>query len=156
MITAKKGRTIYSQEEPAEVLFVLKRGRVQIYRLSPDRRKLTLAKVGPGTIFGEMSLVGQSRHSTYAEAIDEVTLCVMSRTDLERMLVSSPQVALRLLDLLARRMRELKSNSKGSPSRASPPGWPACSSIWPIGPARPSAASATLSWPRWWARRARR
>ena len=113
MITAKKGRTIYSQEEPAEVLFVLKRGRVQIYRLSSDGRKLTLATLGPGTIFGEMSLVGQSMHSTYAEAMDQVTLCVMSRTDLERVLVSKPQVALRLLDLLARRMRELEGQLEG-------------------------------------------
>ena len=47
MITAKKGRTIYSQEEPAEVLFVLKKGRVQIYRLTPDGRKRTLATIGP-------------------------------------------------------------------------------------------------------------
>ena len=113
MITAKKGRTIYSQEEPAEVLFVLKKGRVQIYRLTPDGRKLTLATIGPGTIFGEMSLVGQHMYSTYAEAIDDITLCVMSRVDLERVLISKPRVALRLLDVLGRRMREMESRLEG-------------------------------------------
>lgn len=113
MITAKKGRTIYSQEEPAEVLFVLKQGRVQIYRLTPDGRRLTLATIGPGTIFGEMSLVGQHMHSTYAEAIDDVTLCVMSRVDLERVLINKPRVALRLLDVLGRRMREMESRLEG-------------------------------------------
>ena len=74
MITAKRGRTIYSQEEPGEVLFVLKKGCVQIYRLTPEGRKLTLATLGPGTIFGEMSLIGQHMNSTYAEAVDDVTL----------------------------------------------------------------------------------
>ncbi len=113
MITAKKGRTIYSQEEPAEVLFVLKKGRVQIYRLTPDGRKLTLATIGPGTIFGEMSLVGQHMYSTYAEAIDDVTLCVMSRVDLERVLINKPRVALRLLDVLGSRMREMESRLEG-------------------------------------------
>ena len=113
MITAKRGRTIYSQEEPGEVLFVLKKGRVQIYRLTPEGRKLTLATLGPGTIFGEMSLIGQHMYSTYAEAVDDVTLCVMSRGDLERVLISKPRVALRLLDVLGGRMREMESRLEG-------------------------------------------
>lgn len=109
MITAKKGRTIYSQEEPSEVLFILKKGRVQIYRLTPDGRKLILATLGPGTIFGEMSLAGQHMSSTYAEAIDDVTLCVMSRADLERVLIDRPRVALRLLDVFGDRLHEMES-----------------------------------------------
>lgn len=113
MVTAKKGRIIYSQEEPAEVLFVLKRGRVQIYRLTPEGRKLVLDTLGPGTIFGEMALVGQHMHSSYAEAVDDVTLCVMSRIDLERVLTEKPRVALRLLDVLGGRMRLLESQLEG-------------------------------------------
>ena len=113
IITAKKGRTIYSQMEPAEVLFILKKGRVQIYRLTPDGRKLTLATLGPGTIFGEMALIGQHMQSSYAEAIDDITLCVMSQHDLENVLINKPRVALRLLAVLAGRMRELESHLEG-------------------------------------------
>lgn len=120
MITAKRGRTIYSQAEPGEVLFVLKKGRVQVYRLTPEGRKLTLATLGPGTIFGEMSLIGQHMYSTYAEAVDDVTLCVMSRADLERVLISKPHVALRLLEVLGARMQEMESRLEGIAYRGVP------------------------------------
>ena len=58
----EKGRIIYMPEDSGEVLFILRQGRVQLYRLSADGRKLVLSIVGPGAIFGEMSLVGQGMH----------------------------------------------------------------------------------------------
>ncbi len=59
-----------------------------------------------GAIFGEMSLVGQGMHNTFAEAIDECTLCVMSRMDVERIIKEKPSVALRFLESMALRLRE--------------------------------------------------
>lgn len=109
MITAKKGQVIYGQEEPAEVLFILKRGRIQVYRLASDGRKLVISILGPGTIFGEMSLIGQRMYSGYAEALDDVTLCVMSQTDLERVVIDKPQVAIRLLDVMSQRIRAMEA-----------------------------------------------
>jgi CRP/FNR family transcriptional regulator, cyclic AMP receptor protein len=41
--------------------------------------------------------------------VDECVLCVMSRTDLERLLTQKPLVALRLVEVLGRRVRELES-----------------------------------------------
>src|SRR5258708_19995023 len=60
MRTCRKGQLLYSQEDRAEVLFLLKRGRVQLYRLTPSGKRLDLAVIEPGAFFGEMPLVGQS------------------------------------------------------------------------------------------------
>src|SRR5260370_858187 len=54
MRTCRKGQILYSQEDRAEVLFLLKRGRVQLYRLTPSGKRLELAVVEPGAFFGEM------------------------------------------------------------------------------------------------------
>ena len=59
MSTVKKGKVFYRPEETGEVLFILKRGRVQLYRISPEGKKLVIASLGPGTLFGEMALLGQ-------------------------------------------------------------------------------------------------
>ncbi len=64
MVTCEAGRGFYNPDEPAEVLFILKRGEVAISRVSPEGKKLIVETLGPGTIFGEMAIIGQrqSRH----------------------------------------------------------------------------------------------
>jgi len=109
MSTCEPGRIFYMPEETGEVLFLLKKGRVQLYRLSPGGKKLVVATLGPGTIFGEMSLVGQGMHNTFAEALDDCLLCVMSRTDVERLMREKPEVAFRVVEALGERMTSLES-----------------------------------------------
>jgi CRP-like cAMP-binding protein len=109
MSTCDPGRVFYGPEEAGEVLFLLKKGRVQLYRLSPEGKKLVVSILEPGAIFGEMSLIGQGMHNTFAEAIEECTLCVMSRLDVEQLLVNKPQVGLRIMEVMARRLKEAES-----------------------------------------------
>jgi len=109
MSTCESGRIFYMPEETGEVLFLLKRGRVQLYRISPNGKKLVVVTLGPGTIFGEMSLVGQGMHNTFAEAVDECLLCVMSRADVERLMRDKPRVAFRFVEALGDRVSELES-----------------------------------------------
>ncbi len=109
MSTCEAGRVFYGPEEMGEVLFLLKRGRVQLYRLSPEGKKLVVAVLEEGAIFGEMSLVGQGMHNTFAEAVDNCLLCVMSRTDIERLILDKPRVGLRFLEAMADRLAESES-----------------------------------------------
>lgn len=104
MVTCPKGRIVYAPGEGGEVLFLLKKGAVQIYRLSPEGKKLVMVTIGPGTFFGEMSIIGQGMYDSFAEATDESTLCVMRRNDVEGLLLTKPAVALRLLQVLGRRI----------------------------------------------------
>jgi CRP-like cAMP-binding protein len=106
MSTCKPGKIFYQPEDTSEVLFILKKGRVQLYRISPEGKKLVIATVGAGTIFGEMAIMGQQMHNTFAEAVEDCLLCVMSRHDVERLILSKPSVALRIMDVMANRLRE--------------------------------------------------
>jgi CRP/FNR family cyclic AMP-dependent transcriptional regulator len=122
MSTVPRGRVFYRPEEPGEVLFILKEGRVQLYRISPEGKKLVITTLGPHTLFGEMALLGTKMHNTFAEAIDDCLICVMSRTDLERLILSKPQVALRILEVTGKRLREAEERLenmafKGIPAR---------------------------------------
>ncbi len=104
MRTCRKGQILYSQEDRAEVLFLLKRGRVQLYRLTPSGKRLDLAVIEPGAFFGEMPLVGESLRHTFAEATEDSLICVMSRSDIERLMRERSEVALRMIEVLSRRL----------------------------------------------------
>jgi CRP/FNR family transcriptional regulator, cyclic AMP receptor protein len=104
MQTCKPGRIFYTPGETGEVLFILKTGAVQIYRMSPEGRKLVIAKLPPYSFFGEMSCIGQGMYDTFAEATEDSLICTMSRGDVERLLLSKPKVALRILEAVGKRV----------------------------------------------------
>lgn len=104
MQTCNSGRIFYTPGETGEVLFILKTGAVQIYRMSPEGRKLVITKLPPYSFFGEMSCIGQGMYDTFAEATEESLICTMSRADVERLLLSNPKVALRILEAVGKRV----------------------------------------------------
>lgn len=108
MVTCKKGRVFYRPEDKVEVLFLLKRGKVQVYSLTAEGKRLIIETLGPGTFFGEMPLTAQRIHQVYAEAIEDSLICVLSRADMKRLLLQKPQVALRLVETLSQRLEETR------------------------------------------------
>ncbi len=122
MVTARRGQHVYTPGETSEALFLLKTGRVRIYRLTADGKKLVLSTLEPHTFFGDMPLAGQRMYGTYAEAVEDCLICVLGRGDLERLIQTRPQVAIRLLDVVGRRLVEAEAviedfAFKGVPAR---------------------------------------
>jgi len=103
------GEIFYTPEDTTENLFILKKGRVRIFRTSSDGRELTLAEIEPGTIFGEMALTAQRLRGSYAQALEPSILLTMSRVDLEHLILNEPQVGIRITHLLSERLRSYES-----------------------------------------------
>ncbi len=99
-----KGRMLYAPGETGEALFLLRRGAVQIYRMSPEGRKLVIAHLLPYSFFGEMSCIGQGMYDTFAEATEDSLVITMNCANLERLLMSKPQIALRILEAFGKRV----------------------------------------------------
>ena len=108
MKTYAAGALVYTPHQPLDALFILKRGRIRIFRVSPDGRALTTAIINPGTIFGEMVIVGQQMHDSFAEALDEIVVCVMSKEDVQHLLLGDQRIAARISETLGRRLAELE------------------------------------------------
>ena len=104
MFTCKPGRTFYNAGDTGEVLFILKEGAVHLYRLTPEGRKLIVTTLQAGSIFGEMSLIGQRMYDTFAEAATPARICVMSRVDVMKLMLQKPQLALRLMGMMGKRL----------------------------------------------------
>lgn len=103
------GHRIFEPGQTAEVLFFLKAGRVQLFRLTPDGKRLIINDVKPGGFFGEMSLLGQSIGGGFAEATKDSLICAMSRADVIQLLRHQPDVAQRVVERLAAQLQEAQS-----------------------------------------------
>ncbi len=120
MTTVEKGRVIYRQDDRAQGLFLLKTGRVRLSRITPSGKKLDLAILDPGTFFGEMPLLGERMRNAYAEAVEDCLLCVMSQHDIEQLVVKNPQVGLRMIAVLSRRLSESEARLEDLAYRSVP------------------------------------
>lgn len=109
VIPCAEGKIFYGPEDSGEALFILKEGKVQLYRISPDGRKLVTNTLASGTIFGEMTLIGQGMYDSFAEAIEDCSVCKMDREDVERLLMGNPCVALRILEVIGGRLLEVEA-----------------------------------------------
>ena len=106
--TVPKGRVLLRPFESSSVLYLLKRGRVRLYRLSDDGKVMTLAILGDGNVFGATPSVALHSQDVYAETIEDSLVCAMHQPDVERMLHDHPAVALRLMQVLSARVTDLE------------------------------------------------
>lgn len=108
MARCPRGTVFYAPGDQGERLFILKEGKVALYRLSTDGRKLVVGTLEPGTVFGEMMLVAQGMQDCFAEAVEDALVCTFSRGDMERLVRQHPEVGLRLLEVMGRRVGQLE------------------------------------------------
>jgi len=114
------GTTFYRAGDTGEVLFILKVGRVRLYHLSPDGKAFTVALIEDGTIFGEMAMMGQLMHDSYAESLSPCTLCLISRTDVQTLLLGDPRIARRIAEILGRRLLDAEQRLADFAFKAQP------------------------------------
>ena len=115
------GEVFYTPRQPDGKLFVLKRGRVHIYKVE-DTREFTLEMVDAGTVFGEMAFTPHALTDAYAQAMEPSVLLALEREDVERLIEEKPQVGLKMISLLSERLRYYETRLedvtlKGVPGR---------------------------------------
>ncbi len=106
--TAPRGSLLLQPTRFEPVLYLLKRGYVRLYRVSADGRQLTVSLLGPGNVFGELEGLSTGTRHSFAEAVTDVVVCTLRDTDLERLMRTYPEVAVRMVRILSSRLRELE------------------------------------------------
>ena len=100
-----KGEIIFQEGEPGDRLYVILEGKVKLGRSSNDGRESLLAILGPGEMFGELSLFDPGPRTSTAAALTDAVILALSNEQLRPWLAGRPEVAAALLQALARRLR---------------------------------------------------
>ena len=100
-----RGQALFSEGDPGDRLYVVLDGKMKLGRTAADGRENLLAVMGPGEMFGELSLFDPGPRTATATAITDTTLRGLGNADLQPWLTDHPEVAGQLLAALARRLR---------------------------------------------------
>ncbi|KTD10664.1 cyclic nucleotide-binding protein [Legionella gratiana] len=86
--------------------FILISGKVEIFRILGDDRKLVIAQLGPGEILGELAIIDELPRSANVIALEPTSTIAISAWDFKAQLQAYPEIALQLLPVLAQRLRK--------------------------------------------------
>ncbi len=106
---AGRGDIIIFEGEPAEALYFVVAGVVKVYKTSADGKEQIFHIIRPGESFNDVPVAGGGANLVSAEAMGPVTLNIINKADLERLLKEGPALAANVIDVLSRRVRELLS-----------------------------------------------
>lgn len=104
MFALKRGETLYAAGESAEHLFVLRSGRARVYLVTEDGKKVVIETVQAPSLLGEAVLSPGRMHETYAEVAEDGDLMAVERASVEALLRQQPELAVSLLEAVARRL----------------------------------------------------
>ncbi len=101
----ERGDVLFHEGDQGDRLYVIAEGKIKLGRRSADGRENLLAILGPGEMFGELSLFDPGPRTATATAIAETQLLALDNEELTRYLANRPGIAVTLLAALARRLR---------------------------------------------------
>jgi CRP/FNR family transcriptional regulator/CRP/FNR family cyclic AMP-dependent transcriptional regulator len=104
--TFRASEAIFHRDDPGQVLYVIKEGRVRIRLTSPEGQEVALAVFGPGESFGEMAILDGQPRSADAIAIDKVEVFTLQRLDFVHVVKQHPDIAVAVMKTLSQRIRQ--------------------------------------------------
>jgi CRP/FNR family transcriptional regulator len=100
------GEVVFREGDASDTCYVVRSGQARAVRGHPDGRTITLANFGPGDIFGELAMFDDERRSATVEAIENTEVIAILGGDMRRLLRQHPDIAVKLVAALGRRLRE--------------------------------------------------
>src|SRR6201995_5154486 len=99
------GTRVFHEGDSSDACYIVSEGSFRVTREHSDGRAITLATLGPGEIFGELAMLDGDKRSASAESITDGTLMALPANDVRNLLSRNPEIALKLVAGLVRRLR---------------------------------------------------
>lgn len=97
---------IFHENDPASAFYMVKSGKVKIYKLSREGREQVLAILGEGQIFGDVPVFDGGPYPATAATMEQSELLLVRSGDFKDLLRRHPDIALKVIKVLGQRLRQ--------------------------------------------------
>lgn len=98
---------MFAEGSACQGLYVLVSGRVKIFKTSASGREQVLAVEEPGSSFAELPVFDGGPYPASASAMSDTEVLFISRADVRALCLERPEVALKILQVVAARQRRV-------------------------------------------------
>jgi len=103
VVKVKKGDPIFKEDDQTKGIYMVKKGVVEINKMTPDGWKQKLAQLKENHFFGELSIIEHKKtHGANAEALDNVELFVIDKEQFEKIEENDPALISKIMRTIAR------------------------------------------------------
>lgn len=102
----QKGEVLYRPFEPANTLYIIRSGKIKLYRLSENAKEQVIRMLGPGDFTGELNLFADKKHESYAEVLVDAEVCMIDKEEFKHLLNEHPAITYHFLESLSTRLSE--------------------------------------------------
>lgn len=100
-------RQVILEPEDKDKVFILKSGRVEIYEITPDGKKIIVDVLEQGNVFGDLGI--KEVNETFVEATTDSFVCTMNKNDFFEIVSKNPQISYPLIrELFAKAVESKK------------------------------------------------
>ncbi len=120
----KKGTTVFHEGQPGLAFYIIKTGRVKVYKLAEDGRELILGIFGDSALFGDVPVFDGGPYPAGAATLVDTHVYVINRDDFMNLISDNPRIATKIVTVLGKRLRQahgfvVDMALKGAPQRLS-------------------------------------
>ncbi|MDB4538934.1 MAG: Crp/Fnr family transcriptional regulator [Saprospiraceae bacterium] len=106
--TFKKSEYIYMPDEHADKVFFINEGRIKIGTYSETGKEITKSILTHGEVFGELSLIGETKRKDFAIAMEETSVYIMSVDEMKSMMKKHSTLSLFMMNIIGSRVLEME------------------------------------------------
>lgn len=115
-----KKQLIHFSDAGENKIYFVKAGKVKISKYSENGNEIILAILGPGEIFGELAITGQSAGDEVAEIVEDAVICELSTDEMQKMLESNPKFNLQITKLIGLKFKKIQNRLESLYFRSAP------------------------------------
>jgi CRP-like cAMP-binding protein len=100
------GEMVVLEHDDPDYCYLIRSGRVQIFRHADGNNRIILGEIGPGGILGELSIIDHCPRSASAVTLSPTKTLTISKEDFRALLHTYPEICLELLPIVIKRLRK--------------------------------------------------
>ena len=101
-----RGVRVFHEGDNSDACYIVRSGDLRVTREHSDGRAIALATLATGDIFGELAMLDGEARSASVETLSDAELLALPAADVRRLLADHPDISVKLIVALTRRLRE--------------------------------------------------
>lgn len=107
------GETLFTEGDHSSSCYMVISGHASAVREYSGGRAITLARFGPGELFGELAMLGDQRRSATIKAVDDLEALAIEGAEMRRLLREHPEISIKMITVLGQKLRQTNERLAG-------------------------------------------
>jgi len=105
----KKGQMLFFEGDVSDKFYIINHGKIKVFKYTKEGKEQILYVLSEGDFIGDLSLLKKGKFDFNAEALEDVSACILTKDDFDKIVKKVPEISLRILENIHDRLVSLEN-----------------------------------------------